>query len=110
MEYALPPTSIRRQPEKRQLLIQWPDGLESALAYAGLRSECPCARCVNEITGQRMIDPTTIDPQIGIDALELVGGYALKIAWSDGHNQGLYTWRHLRTLCEAAQSKGSVYR
>jgi DUF971 family protein len=29
-----------------------------------------------------------------------VGNYALKITWSDGHNSGLYTWPHLRRLCE----------
>jgi DUF971 family protein len=33
--------------------------------------------------------------------MQLVGNYALRIHWSDGHHQGLYTWRHLRDLCEA---------
>ena len=102
MEHVTPPTAIRRQPEARRLLIQWPDGLERALDYVRVRGQCPCARCVNEITGERMIGPHEIDQHVGIEGLELVGGYALRIVWSDGHSQGLYTWDQLRKLCEQA--------
>jgi DUF971 family protein len=101
MEPTVPPTAIRRQSDLHQLLVQWADGLEASLDYVQVRAQCPCARCVNEITGQRMIAVADIDPQIGIDGLELVGGYALRILWSDGHSQGLYTWSQLRKLCEA---------
>ena len=59
-----------------------------------------CARCVDEITGERIVDVEGIDQEIGIDGMELVGNYALKIRWSDGHDTGLYTWEHLRRLCE----------
>jgi DUF971 family protein len=58
-----------------------------------------CARCVDEITGERIVDIEGIDPAIAIRDLALVGNYALKIHWSDGHNTGLYTWDHLRRLC-----------
>ncbi len=61
-----------------------------------------CARCVDEITGQRIVDLEGIDPHIAIEDLKLVGNYALKISWSDGHDTGLYTWQHLRQLCETA--------
>jgi DUF971 family protein len=57
-----------------------------------------CARCVDELTGQRIVELDGIDPQIQIDELKLVGNYALKITWSDGHDTGLYTWPHLRRL------------
>jgi DUF971 family protein len=29
-----------------------------------------------------------------------VGRYALQIAWSDGHDTGIYTFEHLRELHE----------
>jgi DUF971 family protein len=32
-----------------------------------------------------------------------VGSYALKFSWADGHDQGIYTWQHLRSLCECAE-------
>jgi DUF971 family protein len=100
MDATAPPTSIRRLPDEQALAISWPDGLARRLNLVALRAECMCARCVDEITGQRIVETGGIDPQIAIDDLQLVGNYALRIYWSDGHHQGLYTWRHLRELCE----------
>ena len=95
-----PPRSIERMHAERGLLLSWHDGLERRVAYLGLRAQCMCARCVDEITGERVLDVEGLDPEIAIDGMELVGNYALKIRWSDGHDTGLYTWEHLRRLCE----------
>lgn len=95
-----PPQVIERLPAERAVLVRWHDGVERRLALVGLRGECMCARCVDEITGERILDVEGIDPEIAIAAMELVGNYALKIRWSDGHDTGLYTWGHLRRLCE----------
>jgi len=95
-----PPTRIERQPAEQTLLVAWPDGCEAKLPLVPLRGQCMCARCVDELTGERIVDLEGIDPAIQIDAMQLVGNYALKITWSDGHNSGLYTWPHLRRLCE----------
>lgn len=95
-----PPRLIERVPTEKALLLAWHDGLERQVAYLRLRGECMCARCVDEITGQRILDVEGIDPEIAIVGMELVGNYALKIRWSDGHDTGLYTWEHLRRLCE----------
>jgi len=97
----VPPTAIRRLPEEQALLIEWPDEFARKLNLVALRAQCMCARCVDEITGERIVELDGIDPAIQIDQLQLVGNYALRIHWSDGHHQGLYTWRHLRDLCEA---------
>lgn len=96
-----PPLRIERLLEEQALLIAWPDGLERRLPLVGLRAQCMCARCVDEITGERIVDIEGIDPRIAIDELKLVGNYALKISWSDGHDTGLYTWEHLRRLCDS---------
>jgi len=96
----LPPRSIERLPADQMLKVEWQDGLLGRLALVSLRGECMCARCVDEITGERIVDIEGIDPQIAISEMQLVGNYALKIGWSDGHNSGLYTWAHLRELCE----------
>jgi DUF971 family protein len=100
MEPTSPPTSIQRFPGEQTLLVAWADGLQTKLNLIALRAQCMCARCVDEITGERIIDTDGIDPAIQIDQLQLVGNYALRIHWSDGHHQGLYTWEHLRRLCE----------
>jgi DUF971 family protein len=43
---------------------------------------------------------TTYDGPITANGAELVGNYALRIQWSDGHDTGLYTWKYLRELDE----------
>ena len=102
-ENVLPPVSIERRPAESSLAVAWHDGLLGKLPYVSLRGQCMCARCVDEITGERIVDVDGIDPAIAINEMSLVGNYALKILWSDGHDTGLYTWEHLRQLCTAAQ-------
>ncbi len=99
-----PPANIRRLPAERSLEIAWPDGLARRLNLVALRAQCMCARCVDEITGERIVEIDGIDPEITVSEMQLVGNYALRIHWSDGHHQGLYTWRHLRELCEGASN------
>jgi len=100
-EDCTPPLAIERLPAEQALLVSWADGLARKLPLVELRAQCMCARCVDEITGERIVDLEGIDPAIAITDLSLVGNYALKIVWSDGHSSGLYTWAHLRQLCEA---------
>jgi DUF971 family protein len=100
MDPGRPPQAIERLPSERSLLVKWHDGHERRLPYLRLRAQCMCACCVDEITGERILDVEGIDPDIAIDGMELVGNYALKIRWSDGHDTGLYTWEHLQRLCE----------
>ena len=98
-----PPVSIERLPSEGKLSVTWQDGLAEKLLYLTLRAQCMCARCVDEITGERILDVEGIDPQIAVVEMSLVGNYALKIRWSDGHDTGLYTWAHLRQLCQRSQ-------
>jgi len=64
-----------------------------------LRLACPCAACVEEMTGRRMLEPGAIPAGIRPEALALVGAYGLRIRWSDGHDTGIYTFELLRALC-----------
>lgn len=54
--------------------------------------------CIDEFTGERILDPVTIPPDIAPVELSFTGNYALKIRWSDGHDTGLYTWNLLESL------------
>ena len=38
-----------------------------------------------------------------LSRLEAVGLYALKPVWEDGHETGLYTYEHLRDLCQCEE-------
>lgn len=97
------PTSIKALRAERVLLLSWPDGTSARYPFRFLRLECPCAGCVNEFTGERMLDPTTVPEDVAPTAIEFSGNYALKIMWSDGHYTGLYTWDRLGQLKAAPE-------
>ena len=96
---AIEPLEIRQEGDS-ELRIGWADGMTCTYTAAGLRRACPCAQCVNEWTGQRMIKPETITDGLTINDISIVGRYALNFKWSDGHDTGIYSFRLLRELCE----------
>jgi DUF971 family protein len=40
---------------------------------------------------------------VGVDDIEPVGNYAVKITFDDGHNTGLYSWEYLYDLSKNYQ-------
>jgi DUF971 family protein len=91
------PRDLQADRAQSVLRVVWSDRTD-ALPFRFLRTECGCAQCVNEWTGERMLDPTTVPVDISLERMELVGNYAVRIYWSDGHYTGLYTWQRLREL------------
>ncbi len=89
------PTSITRRDEG--LLFQWtPEGAAAWLSARALRLACPCAQCVDEMSGRPLLDPVAVAADIRPVHLALVGTYGLRIHWSDGHATGIYTFEFLR--------------
>jgi len=91
------PKSVR-QAGADTLEIVWEDGKSSRYRVFDLRCACPCAGCVDEMTGERLLDPKRIRPDVRPVRVESVGNYALRIVWSDGHDSGIYTWDRLRGM------------
>jgi DUF971 family protein len=81
------------------LRIAWPGGPEATVPALRLRDLCPCAECVEEGTGRKLLDPATIPADIRPTEVAAVGNYAIQITWSDGHSTGIYSWRTLRDAC-----------
>ncbi len=79
-----------------EIRLAWPGGREVAIPAVRLRDLCPCAGCVEEGTGRKILDPATIPADIRPVKIEPVGNYAVQITWSDGHSTGIYSWRTLR--------------
>lgn len=89
--------------EDRELEIIWDDDAVTRATYRDLRLACPCATCVNEWTGERMLDPAKIDANVRPKSLAWMGNYAVKFNWSDGHDTGIYTFAKLREVADGAQ-------
>ena len=64
-----------------------------------LRLACPCAECVEEMSGRPLLDPSRVAEDVRPVTLALVGAYGLRIHWSDGHGTGIYTFERLRETC-----------
>jgi len=82
------------------LKIVWKDGLEIVYPARELRLACPCALCIEEMTGKPLIEEDKIPADVHPQKIRLVGNYAISIDWSDGHNTGIYTFERLRTIAE----------
>lgn len=92
------PYAITRQDDG--LIIDWQQSGHSAFYPArALRLACPCAGCVEEMTGRPLLDPRTVPADVRPLSLALVGAYGLQINWSDGHGTGIYTFGHLLSVC-----------
>ena len=92
--------------------ITWEDGLATSLPLRFLRKNCPCAGCQGErdILGRTRLPivKTSFDGPITAASAELVGNYALRIHWSDGHAAGIYTFAFLRQLAERLAAESSA--
>lgn len=104
------PTNIRAHQGEQILELSWGDGSVARLPYHYLRGECPCASCRNEWTGERILDPATLRPDLRLEGMEGIGNYAVRLGWNDGHSSGLYTWETLQRLTRECPSSGTNER
>ncbi len=101
----------------RGLTIEWEDASTSYYTIAYLRRMSPSAD-MRQLREQIAKNPLTVLPsgKSGGQAwggtltalhAELVGNYALKIRFSDGHDTGIYTWEYLREIDPEAPKASS---
>ena len=88
-----------------KLSIQWSDGHAGSYQGRDLRLGCRCAACVDEWSHQSLIRPERVPEDVKPLSMEIMGQYALHIAWSDGHNTGIYTYDYLREVCACDECK-----
>lgn len=89
------PADIKLKRADRILEINWGDDGARRYTIKKLRCECGCAGCVDEHTGVRTLDIESVSTNIEITHMELVGNYAIKLTFSDGHDTGIYSWDRL---------------
>jgi DUF971 family protein len=103
--------------KSKGIKIDWRDGHHSEYALAYLRDECPCATCTgahgtepqktNYATESKDLFPM-FKPTLKMLDVEQVGTYAIRIAWSDGHGTGIYSFDHFRRICPCEECKGLI--
>ena len=95
---------------EKGLAITWGDGRESFFPIAYLRRRSPSADA--KVLREEMArNPLTVLPASRatgpLTALgaELVGNYAVRIRFSDGHSTGIFSWTYLRSIDPALETR-----
>ena len=89
------PTDIKLKRAKGILEVTWRDETPRRHPVRQLRCECGCAGCIDERSGVRTLDVDAVPDDIQIASMALVGNYAVKFSFSDGHDTGIYSWDRL---------------
>ena len=82
----------------REVSITWSDDTETKYSASQLRRVCPCATCVNEWTGEKILKSDQIADDLAFSSISIVGRYALNFHFSDGHDTGIFSFEYLRGL------------
>ena len=86
------PTEINLHRKSRLLSIRFSDGRQFELPCEYLRVYSHAA----EEKARRV--PVSGKEQVNIDSIEPQGNYAIRIAFDDGHDTGIYSWESLYDL------------
>ena len=87
------PEEIRLAKSKGLLEVRFDNGKSFSLSAELLRVESPSAEVQGHGPGQKTTPVGKRD--ILIRSIEPVGNYAVRIAFSDGHNTGIFSWNTL---------------
>jgi len=101
------PTEIKLHQKSRILEIAFDDGKRFSLPCEYLRVFSPSAGVRGHGPGQEVLQVGKRD--VEIREIEPVGVYAVKLAFSDGHDTGLYSWEYLYELGEKQESSWKSY-
>lgn len=101
------PTRIVVHQKSRVLEIEFEGAGVHRLSFEFLRVFSPSAEVRGHGPGQETLQVGKRD--VGIDALEGVGNYAVQPRFSDGHATGIYSWDYLYELSSNQQSLWQDY-
>ena len=98
------PRAIAREGDAA-IRIEWSDGTATRWTAAALRRRCPCATCrekrraeSSEETQKPAVLPVISAAEarpLRIESMKPVGNYAYQVAFSDGHDSGIFPFASL---------------
>ncbi|HUR39617.1 MAG TPA: DUF971 domain-containing protein [Verrucomicrobiae bacterium] len=90
------PSSLKLRRKSRVLEVSYADGAKHPLPFEYLRVFSPSAEVRGHGGGEFALVPGKRN--VGIERIEPVGSYAVRLGFDDGHDTGLYTWDVLEDL------------
>jgi DUF971 family protein len=101
------PTEIKMHQKSRMMEVSFADGRTFQLPYELLRVYSPSAEVRGHGPGQEVL-------QVGkkfveIQNIDPIGSYAVRPAFSDGHDTGIFSWDYLYWLGDQQESLWTQY-
>jgi DUF971 family protein len=90
------PLEIKLHQTSKLLEIKFNNLTECMLSCEFLRVYSPSAEVRGHGPGQETLQ--IHKENVGIENIEPIGQYAIKLSFSDGHNTGIYSWDYLYEL------------
>lgn len=90
------------------IAFAWEPGGERVIGARALRLACPCAHCVHELTGRRLLDPAKVPAGVQVRDMQPAGRYGYRILFDDGHDSGIFTLELLASLGDPAAGAGGA--
>ncbi len=64
------------------------------------------ASCVNEWTGEKILNKDDVPEDLKFNHISIVGRYALNFHFSDGHDTGIFSFKYLQEITPNAEARG----
>jgi DUF971 family protein len=90
------PQALTVHNQSRVLEVSFSDGAEFRIPFELMRVYSPSAEVQGHGPGQETLQSGKRD--VGLEALEPIGNYAVQPRFSDGHESGIFSWDYLYFL------------
>lgn len=90
------PTALTVHGQSRLLEVAFSDGAQFKIPFELMRVFSPSAEVQGHGPGQEVLQ--TGKREVGLQALEPIGNYAVKPVFTDGHESGIFSWDYLYFL------------
>ncbi len=77
------------------IVVSVPGEEPFSIAPATLRRACRCARCIDERTGEKILQDHEVDAGVHPEHIAPMGNYAVAMSWSDGHSSSIFPYQVL---------------
>ena len=101
------PKELRVSPDRKMLTIRYADERSYSIEAELLRVRSPSAEVQGHSPAQRVTVGGKAD--VTISKVLPVGNYAVRLAFDDGHDSGIFTWSFLSELGETKDENWADY-
>ena len=89
------PEELSLSDDRARLIVSWPSGEIDEIPAPVLREN---ARDAGSVRKRLDFGAVSAAPDLTIEAMQLIGAFAVNVTFSDGHDRAIYPWPYLREI------------